>query len=355
MICLIKLFTFILHLTILCNCLNNTIKTDKNKVLLIALGGFRWDYLNKTKAHGKNISAFETIINEGLQAKHVQGVFNTFDCPSLHSIATGQYEETHQIVHDIVFIPKKNESFICNHNNTIKNKFFDAGGEPIWITNELNGKKSAVINWYGCDVTIKNKLPTYYSMNVLIEKTLDKPLENLLEWLKLENVTLGMIYYDKLNTIGINHGPDSPEVMDEIEKINNRLDWLLKSINSTSELKQKVNLILTSNHGMASISKERIINLTDYLNDNKFGAVPYGVTSFLMLNSTNKTMLDQMYNKLHGKHPQLNVFKKENIPDKYHYKHSDRISPLIVFANLNWLIAPSKTHVQNYSKLNNYL
>jgi len=39
------------------------------------------------------------------------------------------------------------------------------GGEPIWVTAEKNGKKTAVYYWVGGEAKINGHKPTYYSMN----------------------------------------------------------------------------------------------------------------------------------------------------------------------------------------------
>jgi hypothetical protein len=50
---------------------------------------------------------------------------------------------------------KKKEVFDKTFSKSYLNSHW-WGGEPIWVTNELQNKKSAVIQWIGSEATIKN-------------------------------------------------------------------------------------------------------------------------------------------------------------------------------------------------------
>ena len=83
--------------------------------------------------------------------------FQTTTFPNHWTMVTGLYAESHGIIADNFFDPKTETQFVgTNWNN--KPHFW--GGEPLWITNQKNGGKTACEFWVGSDV--QNRTPTYY-------------------------------------------------------------------------------------------------------------------------------------------------------------------------------------------------
>lgn len=52
---------------------------------------------------------------------------------------------------------------------------------------------------------------------------------------------------------------------------------------------------------------------------------------------------DEVYTSLLNANPNLYVYKKEDIPDHYHYRHNDRIMPILLEAREGWTIVQNKT------------
>lgn len=53
--------------------------------------------------------------------------------------------------------------------------------------------------------------------------------------------------------------------------------------------------------------------------------------------------LDAVYEALAHAHPNLTVYKKEEIPERWHYKYNDRIQPIIAVADEGWYILQNKS------------
>lgn len=52
---------------------------------------------------------------------------------------------------------------------------------------------------------------------------------------------------------------------------------------------------------------------------------------------------DEVYNLLENANPNMVVYKKEDIPDHFHYKHNVRIMPIIIEVKEGWTIVQNKT------------
>jgi len=53
--------------------------------------------------------------------------------------------------------------------------------------------------------------------------------------------------------------------------------------------------------------------------------------------------VDAVYNQLKGFHQHAKVWKKNDIPDQFHYKHNDRIAPIIIMPEVGWWLVQNKT------------
>ncbi|XP_053459275.1 bis(5'-adenosyl)-triphosphatase ENPP4 isoform X2 [Nycticebus coucang] len=50
-----------------------------------------------------------------------------------------------------------------------------------------------------------------------------------------------------------------------------------------------------------------------------------------------------VYDKMKSCHPHMNVYLKEDIPNRFYYQHNDRIQPIILVADEGWTIVLNKS------------
>lgn len=61
----------------------------------------------------------------------------------------------------------------------------------------------------------------------------------------------------------------------------------------------------------------------------------------LLLSLTGKS--DEVYEALAHAHPNMTVYKKEEIPERWHYRYNSRIQPIIAVADEGWYILQNKS------------
>lgn len=236
------------------------VKAHSNKplVLLISFDGFRWDYLKRTDTPN-----FDFIIKNGVTAKKgIKNVFITKTFPNHYTIVTGLYEESHGIVGNVMFDPKYNETFDVYNRES---KWFDEG-EPIWVTNQRQDttRRSGVMFWPGDGVTIKGILPYKYKLydgNYPNESRID----TVVSWFTDEwPINVGLLYFSEPDGVGHDVGPDSPYLSVTIRALDTLVGHLLKKLREAG-LINDINIVITSDHGMASTPKNKIINLDKYI------------------------------------------------------------------------------------------
>lgn len=296
-----------------------------SKVLLISFDGFRWDYY-KTY-HTPN---FDYLAKTGIHApKGIQSTFTTKTFPNHYSIVTGLYQESHGIVdnqmYDLVF----NETFQMKKPDP---KWW--GGEPIWVTTRKQGLKSGVYFWPASDIPIKNMTPNiYFKYNNTI--SMETRIETAVEWLANDQADVALVYFNQPDKTGHKFGPLSQAVGKMVETIDKLVGFLLEKLLETFLL-DRVNLIICSDHGMVNLTE--VIVLEKYLRmqeEVKWMPLSGPVAGILPYEGKR----DVIYNKLKNAHPNMTIYKKEDIPERWHYKNHRRIMPLIAVADPGYLIA----------------
>lgn len=107
-----------------------------------------------------------------------------------------------------------------------------------------------------------------------------------------------------------------------LKQCDDYVGLLLKYIDSDPNLKENLNVIITSDHGMEPIKKNHTIILKDYI-DLSLCSV-YGSRSSVNIFVRAQSDIDRIYASL-SKIPNYQAYKKSQIPDEYHYKSNVRV------------------------------
>lgn len=256
----VLIFLFLLHF-----CL-------ASKVILVSLDGFRHDYLEKAKFAGRNVSAFTRLTNRGFRAKEVQSVMVSLTFPSHFSLATGRNVETHGLVGNTFWDPVMKEKY--HYTDAMKNLnpawFETNGNEPLWLTNQRNGGKTGVFYWPGSDARINNEM-MYTSFGLYNgSPTLRFRIDRIMDWIVEPDVNLIMLYFNQPDSAGHKFGPDSKEVLDAIELVNDGIAYLLQRIDNEKSFTEKPNVVVTSDHGMTNVKFDRTVDVYSVLDPSEY-------------------------------------------------------------------------------------
>ncbi|XP_033745896.1 ectonucleotide pyrophosphatase/phosphodiesterase family member 5-like [Pecten maximus] len=301
-----------------------------NQVLLVSMDGFRYDYPEKVSTPN-----FDRMARKGVRAAYVNNTFTTKTFPSHYSIATGLYDESHGIVGNHMYDPKFNEIFSMRSHET---KWWDQG-EPLWITTRKHGLKSGTLFWPGSEAEIQGLRPnTWYAYNESI--SFDKRVDMVIDMLKKDKYNLVTTYFHEPDRTGHLFGPESVEVRDKIAEMDSLLGTLLDKLNA-SGLLDSVNLILTSDHGMATTDyNNKLVDIYDLVDRAKINfTVDSGPIMQVVPVAGEVAAVVRGINR----NPNFTAYRKEDIPEEWHYKNNRRIMPVFVLADEGWTISPNKT------------
>jgi alkaline phosphatase D len=297
-------------------------------VVMLSMDGFRWDYPDK--CHTPNL---DRIAEQGVKARSLQPSFPSKTFPNHYTMATGLYPDHHGIVQNSFYDPETGRHYEIRDRKAVEDASF-YGGEPIWVTAEKNGIRSASFFWVGSEAAVKGIQPTYwkvYDHGFPFEKRID----TVIYWLSLpeeQRPHLITWYMDEPDGIGHGEGPFSEKTFEVVEHLDNLLGVFLDKLNALPHAGE-INVIVTSDHGMGPTSPERCIMLKDYLDYGWFDEIE-GYTPNLIF-KVKEEFADTAWKTLSAI-PHVMVWKHGEVPDSLHYGTNPRTKDYIMVADSAW-------------------
>jgi predicted AlkP superfamily pyrophosphatase or phosphodiesterase len=298
--------------------------------VLISFDGFRADYLERPGAvHLRALAA------RGARAERLIPSFPSKTFPNHYTLVTGLYPEHHGIVANTMRDAMIPERFTIGDTIVARNPQW-WGGEPIWNTAERQGVRTAAFFWPGSDYEIGGRRPSFYRpYDGRIPDT--TRVDQLLRWLALpadQAPRFLTAYFSTTDDAGHDHGPGSPQVDAAIMHLDTLLARLERGL-AARGLTDRVNLVLVSDHGMTPIDSARRIYLDDYLDLSQLEVVDWMPVTALVPQPGRE---EAVYGALRGAHPHLTVFRRDGVPERFHYRTHPRIPPLVLLADDGWTI-----------------
>lgn len=297
-------------------------------VVLVSIDGFRWDYLDRGVT-----PTLSRLAAEGVRAQWMIPVFPTKTFPNHTSIVTGRYPAHHGIVGNGFTAPDIGAHFSLGDRRTVRDGRFWLA-EPIWTTAERQGQRTAPFFWPGSEAAIAGVRPTYW-------RTFDALLADrarvaqVLGWLDLppgRRPTFLTMYLSGVDAAGHRYGPDAPETRRAIIHADSIVGLLAQGL-MTRGLADRVNLIIVSDHGMASLSRDRVVDLDRYLPPTW---IDVDALSPVLMAWPHAGLEDSMYARLE-RVPHLSVYRKLELPARFHLE-GPRVPPVIAVADPGWKI-----------------
>ncbi|XP_043962433.1 ectonucleotide pyrophosphatase/phosphodiesterase family member 5 [Gambusia affinis] len=308
---------------------------DRPKLLLVSFDGFRWDYIYRVPTPN-----FRSIMDEGVKVEFVENIYITKTYPNHYSMVTGLYAETHGVVANEMYDPALNLSFSMETDSVYDSRWWEQA-VPLWVTVQKDGGRSGAAMWPGSDVLIHGVFPTrYLPYNASV--SFEARVRSIIEWFSApegEAVDFGILYWEEPDESGHNLGPQSPLMDSIIAGIDEKLGFLLDELKKAG-LYEKVNLVVTSDHGMAQLSPEKIIELDQYVDRDLYTWVDKSPVVGIL---PKEGKLDEVYAMLADANPNMVAYRKDDIPEHFHYQHNVRIMPILLEAKEGWTIMQNRT------------
>lgn len=276
--------------------------------------------------------------------------FPSLTFPNHFTLVTGLYPEAHGVVGNTFYDPALGEEFdYGSAERSMKPKWWTA--EPLWMRAEMQGVKSAIHMWPGSEAGIGGEEGKPFAVDEFNAKEdLQVKVDRVLEWLDAEEEERPQFiaaYVPDVDADGHLFGPNSTEIRATIKQVDGMLGKMFSGIEERN-LSGIVNVIVVSDHGMATTSNKRLLQFEDLIAPLKLEDIAhtdgwplYG----LRLIDESHTKLMETYNALLAKsqeekyHNAFSVYLRDkNMPARYHFSHNPRIAPLWLVPQPGWAI-----------------
>lgn len=307
--------------------------------IIISLDGFRADFLNRGLT--PRLNAF---IKEGVSPVHMLPSFPSVTFPNHFTLASGLYPEAHGIVGNTFWDPVlKEEFYYTNPDKSLNPKWWN--GEPFWVTAQKQGLKTAIHMWPGSEAHVSHMEPTYLDKYNGKEK-LSRKVDRVLEFLDMsddERPQVIAAYVPNVDSDGHKYGPNSTEIRSTIQKVDGLLDSIFQGLERRN-LTEIVNVIVVSDHGMATTDTSRLVQLEDLVDLDKIEHIDGW--PLIGLRPKKPEDLRSIHNDLVTKskaNPNIDVYLRDvDMPERYHFSRNERIAPLWIVPKAGWALVTMK-------------
>jgi len=308
------------------------VKDLKPTVILISLDGFRADYLDKYPSPNLN-----RLARKGVRARWLIPSFPSKTFPNHYTMATGLYPQNHGIVENNIY--DFGAVFTLGNREEVENPRWWLG-EPIWVTAQKQNQIAASYFFPGTETAIDGMKPEIYRAyngRVPNEMRVDK----VLSWFDLpveKRPTLMTLYFSDVDDAGHEFSPDAEETGYAVRNVD-RLVGILYDGLQQRKIADQVNLIIVSDHGMATVNQSNIVNLEDYIVLKDAEKILWTGEIVQIFPKENK--LEEFAAQLKSVKNAV-CWKKSEIPARFHYSDGARVAPIVCSANEGWVLTSSE-------------
>lgn len=297
---------------------------QKPHVILISFDGFRHDYVEKY-----NLPHFKSFISKGASSEALIPSFPSKTFPNHYTLVTGLYPGNHGLIDNSFYDQKLDARYTMRNRELVENPAF-YGGTPLWQLAQKQGIPTASFFWVGSELPIQGEYPTFYKRYDESVPNINR-IDQVLMWLNLpveERPRFISLYFSMVDTEGHRTGPNSEELKKTAVEADRLLGYLI------SELKKidlPVNVIIVSDHGMTELRQEEktFLTLSKLFNTQDTSIVVVNSGTHAHVYTSKK---DSLYTVLKNQEKNYTVYKKEDLPGRWHYTH-DRVGDLFIEAH----------------------
>ena len=308
----------------------------ENYTVIISLDGLRWDYLDTY-----DVPFMNQLAHDGVKAV-MQPSFPSKTFPNHYTLATGLTPDHHGIITNTFWDRERGVEFSLGNKDT-RSKGYYYGGDPVWLTAKHQGVKTATVFWVGSDVAIQGEHPTYWRDYQTEQMDFPGRVDEIIRLLKLpekDRPHLVMAYFEEPDRSGHNYGPMHRMTRRAVEN----MDLLLSGLWARIQLlpfADKVNLIVTGDHGMASVDPKRFVDIDDVLPKHWYERFCNDYPTLIYASAPQ--YIDSICDALQGV-DHIRAWKKADLPAYLGYGTNKNMGDVVVLPDVGWLFAdkPSK-------------
>src|SRR5439155_5586278 len=149
-------------------------------------------------------------------------------------------------------------------------------------------------------------------------------VSRVLDWLALpesERPSIVTLYFQEVDHVGHVNGPDSTEVLEACAHLDVALGQLVAGVRQLG-LQDRTTIVVVSDHGMTAHTDDMTIWLDQAIDPKSANVI--STSEMLQVaplpgQESNAAEIDRLDRALRGTLPHLTVYRRSEIPARYHY------------------------------------
>ena len=309
-------------------------------VVMLSLDAFRHDYIERYRP-----PTLERLAARGIAARALIPPFPSKTFPSHYTIATGLYPGHHGVVTNTFYDPALDAWFRVKDSSAVRDGRW-YGGVPIWVAAEREGVRTSVYFWPGSEVAVQGRRPSAY-WNYRGATPDSVRVDESLAQLRLppdRRPHLVMLYLSVVDDTTHRYGPETPLTATAVAAADRAVARLLAGIDALP-IRDSVDVIVLSDHGMETSARERILPLRPIL-------AAAGVDTTVVQMGDNgptmslwfggdSTLARRAATALRAGLEHARVYLPSETPPAWHLDRNPRAGELLVVAEPGWVLARS--------------
>ncbi|MFK3844955.1 ectonucleotide pyrophosphatase/phosphodiesterase [Stenotrophomonas sp. NPDC078853] len=298
-----------------------------HKLLLVSIDGLRADALDRGITPN-----LQRIIDGGVRAKWMTPSYPSLTFPNHYTLVTGLRPDHHGIIHNSMDVAELGRFKLSEAETVTRVEWW--GGEPIWVSAEQAGVRTATWSWPGSEAEIKGIRPSQwrrYDESIALEARAD----SVLGWLRQTDAAaprLATLYLETVDKAGHRHGPDSMQYTAAVKQADAVVGRLLDGLQQHG-LSADTNVVVVSDHGMAAVAPGQVVATEDMVDPRLARNISTGQSIGFEPVEGQQAAAERA---LLGRHAHYQCWKKHDLPARWHYGSNPRIPSIICQMDEGW-------------------
>ena len=301
-------------------------------LLLISIDALRADYLGKGDTPN-----LDRIASEGVRAEWMNPSYPALTFPNHFTLVTGLRPDRHGVVHNTMREEGLGDFRIADLAAVGDGRWWRA--DPIWVSAEQASLPTAIWAWPGSAAEIDGVRPRRwkpYDESVPVARRADE----VAAWLQEPAATrprFAALYMEMVDGAGHAFGPDAPQTREAVREADAAVGRLADAL-ARHGLLDEVNLIVVSDHGMATVPPGQAIAVEDMVPVEDAVVISVGQSVGIAPRAGRTQAVEQ---RLLGRHSHYECWRKGELPARWHYGRNPRVPPIVCQMDEGWDALPA--------------
>lgn len=303
------------------------------KLLLVSIDGLRADALDRGITPN-----LQRIIDDGVRARWMTPAYPSLTFPNHYTLVTGLRPDHHGIVHNSMDDARLGRFTLGDRRAVTEPAWW--GGEPIWISAEKAGVRTATWSWPGSEAAVQGVRPSQWrAFDHAVPA--EERVQTVLGWLQRSDADaprLTTLYLEHVDKAGHEHGPASPQYAAAVTRADQVIGQLLDGLRQRG-LAGITDIIVVSDHGMAAVPAGQVVATETMVDPALARSVTVGQSVGFAPHAGQEAAAERA---LLGRHDHYQCWKKGELPARWHYGSHPRIPPIICQMDEGWDALPAE-------------